>query len=595
MCAISGAYSWRASAALPLAADVERVRDHMWRRGQDGTGFWKSPDERCLFGHRRLAIIDLDDRSRQPFVRGPLTVVFNGEIYNFRQLRQELENSGAAFTSNGDSEVIVALFLRDGPAAFAKLRGMFAIAIYDERDASLTLARDPYGIKPLYVGTVAGQCWFASQVKALRTIPHLSAEPDPAGITGFNLWGSIPEPFTLYRAIRSLPAGHWQRWDDQGPRDAVAYASIPEALTRSRARDATMVESTVADAIRDSVSAHLVADVEVGLFLSAGIDSAALLGTMANLNGPKIKAITIGFEAFRGSSLDEVPLAGKIAQSYAAEHIVEWLDTKDIDDSLESILDAMDQPSIDGVNSWFASRAAHRAGLKVVLSGLGADELLAGYATFNAVPALYRRARWASRLPLLGAVTDWAIRHGLSKFDHRHPKAAGVLRFGGSFEGAYLLRRALLLPTRLDSVLDRDIVEAGLAELRPVDRLRDALHPCPATDTARMMALESTNYLKNQLLRDGDWSSMAHTLELRLPFVDWPTLQRIATVSTNLGNRRGKRALAAVPRPQLPVEVVDRPKSGFATPLNMAIGLGGKLSPAGSRDWARRVALAFSQ
>ena len=594
MCGIIGAFSWRSTAAPPHREDIERGRDAMWRRGQDGTGYWQSQGGRAAFGHRRLAIIDLDDRSRQPLSRGPLTIVFNGEIYNFASLRDELRATGVVFTTEGDSEVVLALFERDGAAAFARLRGMFAIAIFDERDQSLTLARDPYGIKPLYVATTDGGIWFASQVKALRTVPVISSEPDPAGLTGFHLWGSVPEPFTLFAAIRALPAGHWQRIDRQGPADPVCFASIPALLSAATPNPEGNVETIVSEAIRDSVAAHLIADVEVGLFLSAGIDSAALLGTMAMLGQRQIKAITIGFEEFDGSELDEVPLAARSAAMYGAEHIVDRLSRRDIEDSLDTVLDTMDQPSIDGVNSWFASRAAHRAGLKVVMSGLGADELLAGYSSFASVPALHRRARAAARLPFLGAIADWGLRNGLKSFDRRHPKACGVLRHGGTLPGAYLVRRALLMPHRLDAVLDRDTLRAGLATLQPVDRVAATIDPLPASSTAQMMALEAGNYLRNQLLRDADWSSMAHTLELRVPFVDWPTLQRIAPVAAALGNRRGKRALAHVPIPPLDPEIVARRKSGFATPLNATIASDGRIDSSGSRSWAERVAQAFA-
>ena len=595
MCGIIGVFSWRGSADRPRRVDVEFARDLMWRRGQDGTGFWQTDDGRAMFGHRRLAIIDLNDRSNQPLTRGPLTLVFNGEIYNFRALRLDLEASGATFTTDGDSEVILALFERDGPAAFAKLRGMFALAIFDRRESSLILARDPYGIKPLYVAEASDGLWFGSQVKALRTIPSISSDPDPAGITGFHLWGSVPEPFTLYRAIRSVPAGHWQKVTSLGLEEPVGYASVAKVLADVTPTLEGDVETIVTQAIRDSVAAHLVADVEVGVFLSGGIDSAALLGTMKALGQDRIKAITIGFDEFADTQLDEVRLAAQSARRYGAEHIVERLTRADIEVNLETVLDTMDQPSIDGVNSWFASRTAHRAGLKVALNGLGADELLAGYSTFESVPALHRRARGVAKLPFVPAIIDWGLRNGLPRFDQRHPKAAGVLRFGGTMAGAYMVRRALLIPSRLDGVLDDDMLREGLARLRAIEGVAAAAHPMPSSTTAHIMALEAGNYLKNQLLRDADWSSMAHTLELRVPFVDFETLKRVAPVAQWLGKRRGKRALADVPTPPLCTEVVERAKSGFATPLNVRVRSDGSVDGSGSRSWAKRVADAFAE
>lgn len=589
MCGIAGVYGWRASSRAPDRNALIQVRDEMASRGRDGVGLWTSADGRAMFGHRRLAIIDVDARSDQPLGRGPLTIVCNGEIYNYRALRDELVAQGVEFCTQGDTEVVLALFERDGPAAFARLRGMFALAIFDERDASLTIARDPYGIKPLYLAQAEGQLWFASQVKALRSVAAISSEPDPAGLTGFHLWGSIPEPFTLYRAIRALPAGHWQRATGTTIGEPVRFSSLAAILSDAPILPAEETDAQIAEAIRDSVAAHLVADVEVGLFLSAGIDSGALLGAMANAGGGKVRAITIGFEEFDGSQLDEVPIAARVAERYGAEHIVDRLSRADIENNLEHILKSMDQPSIDGVNSWFASRAAHRAGLKVAMSGLGADELLAGYSTFQTVPAMQRRVRWAAKLPGAAAVAEWALKNGLKRLNARQPKASGVLRHGGTLPGAYFVRRALLMPSGLSDVMNADVMRAGLAALQPVERVTETVEPLPPSTLAAMMALESGNYMKNQLLRDADWSSMAHTLELRVPFVDVPTLCKVASVAPWLGARRGKRALAGVPSPPLPDEIVNRPKSGFATPLNVAIGARGMVDGGGSRDWARRV------
>ncbi len=589
MCGIAGVYGWRASSRAPDRNALIQVRDQMASRGRDGVGLWTSADGRAMFGHRRLAIIDVDARSDQPLGRGPLTIVCNGEIYNYRALRDELVAQGVEFCTQGDTEVVLALFERDGPAAFARLRGMFALAIFDERDASLTIARDPYGIKPLYLAQAEGQLWFASQVKALRSVAAISSEPDPAGLTGFHLWGSIPEPFTLYRAIRALPAGHWQRATGTTIGEPVRFSSLAAILSDAPILPAEETEAQIAEAIRDSVAAHLVADVEVGLFLSAGIDSGALLGAMANAGRGKVRAITIGFEEFDGSQLDEVPIAARVAERYGAEHIVDRLSRADIENNLEHILKSMDQPSIDGVNSWFASRAAHRAGLKVAMSGLGADELLAGYSTFQTVPAMQRRVRWAAKLPGAAAVAEWALKNGLKRLNARQPKASGVLRHGGTLPGAYFVRRALLMPSGLSDVMNADVMRAGLAALQPVERVTETVEPLPPSTLAAMMALESGNYMKNQLLRDADWSSMAHTLELRVPFVDVPTLCKVARVAPWLGARRGKRALVGVPSPPLPDEIVNRPKSGFATPLNVAIGARGMVDGGGSRDWARRV------
>ncbi len=574
--------------------DVEalgRVGAHMARRGPDGHGLWTSPDGRAGLAHRRLSIIDLSPGGAQPMLSpdGRLAVSFNGEIYNYRALRSVLEADGARFVSDSDTEVLLHLYARHGERLVEHLRGMFAFALWDEARGALLLARDPYGIKPLYVADDGRTFRAASQVKALLAGGGIDTAPEPAGHAGFFLWGSVPEPYTLYRGIRALPAGH-TLWVDAGaPRAAVPFASVPDAL-RDGARSAGE-PADVRDALLDSVRAHLVADVPVGVFLSAGRDSATLAALAAEVGGT-LKTVTLGFEEFRGTENDEVPLAEALARHLGTDHQTVWTTARDFADARADLVASMDQPTFDGVNTYVVSRAARQAGLTVALSGVGGDELFGGYPSFGELPRLVRAMRPVP--PALGRMARVATAPLLRRV--ASPKAAGMAEYGGTWGGAYLLRRALFMPYELDAVLGRDLARAGLAALRPTAAL-DAAASGQASDHARVSAMESTQYMRNQLLRDTDWASMAHGLEVRTPLVDWALLRALAPDVACRPGRVTKAHLAASARPALPHAITSRPKTGFSVPVrDWLAGSTPGAPPAerGLRGWARDVYTAFT-
>jgi asparagine synthase (glutamine-hydrolysing) len=326
------------------------------------------------------------------------------------------------------------------------------------------------------------------------------------------------------------------------------------------------------------------------VFLSAGIDSGALLGLMRDTGVEHIRAITLGFDEFQGTAEDEAPLAAKVAQQYGAEHIVRRVSRKEFDEDLPAILAAMDQPSIDGVNTWFVAKAAREAGLKVALSGLGGDELLAGYPSFSDIPRWVGWLRVPASAPGLGTAARAMIGALAPRMLKRAPKAAGMLEYGRDYAGAYLLRRAVYLPFELDSVLDPAFVEQGLERLDPLARLRQSLSPDPGFALARVAALESANYMKNQLLRDADWAGMAHSLEIRTPLVDIALLRTLAPLMESFRGGAGKQALARAPAVPLPVDVAERSKTGFVVPTAAWVAeAAGVTKGQTSRGWAREV------
>ncbi len=568
MCGINGIYAYQTAAEAPRDAELIAARDHMRARGPDGFGAWRSEGGRCALGHRRLAIVDPTPRGAQPMVSAEgLAVTFNGEIYNFPQLRLELEAKGRRLSSACDTEALLHLYALHGEDMVHHLRGMYAFAIWDPKRQGLFLARDPYGIKPLYTANDGWTFRFASQVKALLAGGAISRDPEPAGIVGFHLWGSTPEPYTLWRDIRALPAGHSQWIDQAGPREPRPFVRIAQVLSEGARHPAPAaeLEPRVRAAALDAVRAHLMADVEVGVFLSAGIDSGAILGLMADAGQARIRAITLAYDEFAGAAEDESPLAAAAARLYGAEHVVRRVCEREFRDDLPAILEAMDQPSIDGVNTWFVSKAAREAGLKVALSGLGGDELLAGYPSFRDVPAW---APWLGLADLPGLAAAGARLAALfaPELARARPKALGILGLGGGYPGAYLLRRGLFLPQELTRFLDRDLVRRGLERLRPLTALAATLRPSPGSPIGSVCALESAWYLKNQLLRDADWAGMAHSLEIRTPLVDIAALTALAPLTPRLTATRGKRALALSPSVPLPEAIIERAKTGFGVP-----------------------------
>lgn len=603
MCGIAGIFGYQAPTFPVDRLELRRMRDHMAARGPDGAGEWFSTDGRVALGHRRLAIIDLSERGAQPMASpdGALVVTFNGEIYNYRALRRELEARGRVFRSDADTEVLLHLYAEKGTALVEDLRGMFAFALWDGRRRGLMLARDPYGIKPLYYAADGRTFRFASQVKALRAGGGTTGEPDPAGEAGFYLFGSVPEPFTLYRDICALPAGCTLWVDAAGPGEPMCYASVAGAFSPATdpvRLDGGELQARVRAALLDSVRHHLVADVPVGIFLSAGVDSGALLGLMHDAGQTGIQAVTLSFAEFRDRPDDEAPLAEGVAARYGARHVTRVVEEAEFRADLPLILEAMDQPSIDGINTWFVSKTAREAGLKVAVSGLGGDELFGGYPSFRDIPRWVKWLGLPARVPGLGRALRRLGAALLPTSSRLTRKALSLLEYGGAYPGAYLLRRGLFMPWELPGLMGDERARAGLARLRPLEYIGSMLEPDPCTPFGRVAALEAALYMRNQLLRDADWAGMAHSLEIRTPLVDVELLRELAPLLGRIEGG-GKRLLAASPRRPLPNAVVQRPKTGFQTPVrdwldrlpasDPATGNEGCEYEHWSRRWTRRV------
>jgi asparagine synthase (glutamine-hydrolysing) len=574
MCGIAGIFAHDEAAPPVRVEEVLKIREAMQARGPDGAGLWVSQDKRVALAHRRLSIIDLSEAGAQPMgtVDQSVWVVFNGEIYNYRELRKSLEARGHRFQSRSDTEVLLHLYQEYGDGMMDRLRGMYAFAIWDSVRNSLLLSRDPFGIKPLYFADDGKTLRFASQVKALLAGGAVDTSPQPAGHAGFFLWGYVPEPYTLFQGIRALPAGSILRQDLRGNPKVTIFGGIPAELERAykTGKQAGLgreeVQAQLGMALLDSINHHLVADVPVGIFLSSGLDSSTITALACQAQGQgqgQLHSLTLGFQELRGGGADETSHAAEIAARYGTMHQTRWITREDFQRDYRHILEVMDQPATDGVNMYFVAKAAAAAGMKTALSGLGGDELFGGYPSFRDVPRMVRIFSRAQGLPGLGRLYQKVAAPLLKPFVS--PKYAGLMEYGGSYAGAYLLRRGLFMPWELPEVMDPDLARAGWEELQPLARLEETI-PATPEDFLKVAGLEMVWYMRNQLLRVADWAGMAHSLEIRVPLVDIVLLRAIAPLLAS-HDRPGKLDMAGTLETPLPDAVLRRAKSGFFVPV----------------------------
>ncbi|MCM8775349.1 MAG: asparagine synthase (glutamine-hydrolyzing) [Candidatus Omnitrophica bacterium] len=609
MCGVVGIFSYHFDSPKVDRDELRQIRDSMKLRGPDGYGEWFSEDGRVGLGHRRLAIIDLSEAGAQPMRTrdGSLIVSFNGEIYNYKELRKDLESKGYVFRSRSDTEVLLHLYAEKGESMVHDLRGMFAFALWDAKGNRMFLARDPYGIKPLYYADDGKTIRVASQVKALLASGKISRTPDSAGAVGFFLFGSIPEPLTTYKEIQELPAGSFMWINPSGVSGPHIYFSIAKTFQKCIEEAQPLrkpeIQNVVRDALLDSVRHHFVADVPVGVFLSSGIDSGSLVGLARDAGIRDVQTVTLTFEELRGTHEDEAPLADMVAKQYGTSHHTYVLKRSEFHEDLPKVFEAMDQPSIDGINTYFVSKAAAHIGLKVALSGLGGDELFRGYPSFREIPRMVRNFSMLSRIPYLGEIYRYVYVNFLARILPLSPKAGGLLKYGGDYAGAYFLKRGLFMPWELSEILNPEVVREGLRRFDQIDYIKKAVTPDPKTPFARVASMESTLYMRTQLLRDADWAGMAHSLEIRTPYVDVGLLRALGGVLAIHPKSNGKHLMAQSPSVPLPQAVIRRAKTGFTVPISEWLQAekdpdtwrGLPILARKSCHWSRRWAFTVSQ
>jgi len=516
--------------------------------GPDDEGVFINDEHNLAFGHRRLSIIDLSQNGHQPMadVNQNAWITFNGEIYNYQALKQELLKAGAKFHSNTDTEVIIQAYLHWGTAAFAKFRGMFAFALYDKVKALTYLVRDTAGIKPLYYYIENDQLSFASEVKALQTA-GIATQADKNWQVRFLAFGHIPEPYTTFKNLSSLPKGHFLCWDNKNNYTIQAYG---EPVNKNYITDKNEAITRIQDSLKAAINRQLIADAPIGVFLSGGIDS-SLITLLANEQKKAgLKTISIFFDE---KAYDESAYQKIIFDKIQGEKFTHLVKQQDFEIAFPEIIRSMDMPTTDGINTWFISKYAQQDGLKAVLSGLGADELYGGYPSFNRIKYL----RYLKKLPadLFSLATSLAPdQYKKIEFLARdHPLAD------------YLLLRALFAPADIAQILNMEVKEVNdilfSQNITPLNT--------DSYDKEYAAWLESNLYMQNQLLRDTDVMSMSHGLEVRVPFLDedFETLTNNLSPELRFSNNPAKKLLIDSFANVLPPAIWSRPKMGFTFPL----------------------------
>jgi asparagine synthase (glutamine-hydrolysing) len=409
MCGIAGV--WSADPIAEPAPLATRIDDALAHRGPDGHAWTLADEGRLLLVHRRLAIIDPTPAGAQPMSTpdGRHTIIFNGEIYNHQELRAGLEREGHRFATRSDTEVLLRLVSSRGAASLDAVRGMFAFALWDARDRTLTVARDRFGIKPCYVASQHGRVAVASEIGALRAA-GFAREVRPAAILAFLRWGSIPAPMTWAQDVDALEPGTWHRWSAAG-RTCGRFADVRQFWSGSTEMSDEELRQRTHAALSASVRAHLLADVPVGLFLSGGVDSAALLATAAE-GATRLHTFTVTVDQ---ASHDEAPYARGLAARFGTEHHTLRVDADAVLSHARRFLHYIDQPTIDGVNTFFVSGAVASTGIKAVLSGIGGDELFGGYPSFRRVLRATRFRRVPGRCASRRVASARTVRrHGVA-------------------------------------------------------------------------------------------------------------------------------------------------------------------------------------
>jgi asparagine synthase (glutamine-hydrolysing) len=542
---------------------VLRMCSAMIHRGPDDSGM--ATRGSATIGMRRLAIFD-PTNGHQPMTTpdGRHTIVFNGAIYNFRSLQTELESAGWIFRTRCDTEVLLAALAQWGLEAIGRLRGMFAFALWDASDDSLLIARDPFGIKPLYFAHEGKRLVFASEVYALLASGTNAGEIDPASVADYLAWFAVPAPRTIYRGIMSLQPGEFLTFRDGTAeiRAAWTFRSIPADPKPCSTREELVRELRAR--LDDTIRAHVIADVPVGAFLSGGLDSAVVAGLMSGASGNALKTFSIGFEEDDFSEADDAEAS---ARHLGAIHHTRILTGDEVARDLDKFLGACDQPTGDGVNTYYASQTAQEGGVKVALSGLGGDELFGGYPSFRSIPTLAHKLPlwWSLPRPLRALVTGSLSRRGT-----RARKLSDFLLNARDAHELGALNRRVFSESRRLSLLAPDVV-SGLGGLSPLHPKLEALRADVGMDElySLVSAWEMRTYMADVLLRDSDVMSMRHSLELRVPFVDRPLIEWFWQQPARLKDdkRHPKSILAEACADVLPPGIRNRKKRGFTLPF----------------------------
>ncbi|MEO8796186.1 MAG: asparagine synthase (glutamine-hydrolyzing), partial [Daejeonella sp.] len=545
MCRIAGIISNKFSAA-DLYSQVKGMCDSMKHGGPDDSGVYVEGNI-CL-GNRRLAIQDLSSAGHQPMHTADkkIWITYNGEVYNFKELRSELISENIDFQSGTDTEVILKAYEHWGVASFSKLKGMFAFALVDHSSNQTYLVRDPSGIKPLYYSITDDDLIFSSEVKAFKRT-HYRFSEDPNWKIYLLALGHIPEPFTTFQSIQSLPAGNYLKWDNNTHSSSVqCYYSFNYTSTVNNKAEA---QELIRSALEKAVSSHLLSDASLGVFLSGGIDSSIL--TLLSNEKLKNNLNTLSID-LQETDYSEKKYQQLVTAQIGGSKMEYQLDYSGFKNNFHTVLNAMDQPSTDGINSWFISKSAKDNGQKAVLSGIGADELFGGYPSFQRT----KTVKALKNLP------DSILRLSKNIPDKRYRRLYYL-----SYEnplGEYLFSRGFFTPHKIAEILNADFkqVDSVLRNFPPNPQFNNL------KDGNRASWLEMNYYMQNQLLKDTDSMSMSHGVEVRVPFLDRDLVELVLSISPEVKFKGlSKSLLINAFSNILPEKIWNRPKMGFSFPF----------------------------
>jgi asparagine synthase (glutamine-hydrolysing) len=565
MCGISGLLTTRLSGEERHSI-VQQMCAAIIHRGPDSAG---SRDfDIVSLGMRRLSIIDLSANGAQPMTNEDQTVwiIYNGEIYNFQEERAWLQQKGHVFNSLTDTEVIIHLYEELGPECVHRLRGMFAFAIYDLKKQELFVARDRLGIKPLYYVESPDRFMFASEIKALLASGLLQPELDPAALDHYLTFGCVPAPETMLKGVRALPPGHAIQIS-KGRAKVYRYWDLPEEGSVQCPDDEVIPRTR--SLLEESIRLHQISDAPLGAFLSGGIDSTAVVGAMSRALDRPVRTFSIGFRN-APAQFQELDFARLAADRFHADHTEVIIDGQDVLDEIDRITWYLDQPSADGINSYFVSRAAHQGGLKVALSGLGGDEVFGGYGTYDFIPRWGGVARAWGQLPFsvrsLASRAAGLIGRAKPTGGRRHKLAR--LRYVDSPLTLYALTRMLLWSEERRQIYTVDARPRLGANGQSDSILEEYIQPGGSL-WHMVTQLEIRNYMGHRLLRDTDAMSMAHSLEVRVPLIDHKLVEFVVGLPSGWHKNNGqpKRLLTSALEDIVPKEIVSRPKHGFEFPM----------------------------
>jgi len=521
--------------------------------GPDDGGVFSDEGANLVLGHRRLSIIDLSKNGHQPMadVKQRVWITFNGEIYNYREIKDQLLKAGVLFHSNTDTEVIINAYLQWGVSSFSKLRGMFAFALYDKENATTFLVRDSKGVKPLYYYAENGTLCFASEIKAFK-LSGIIMEQDPAWAIRFLAFGHMPEPHTTLKNVFSLKKGHFLSWNHHT--DTFGIEKFFSTPCVNYITNIEQAKEYIQNSLKTAISRQLMADAPLGVFLSGGVDS-SLVTLLANRQKEQqLKTISIFFNE---KSYDERAYQNIVLDQINGEKYAHLVQQQDFEEFFPRVISDMDMPTTDGINTWFISKYAHEDGLKAVLSGVGADELFGGYPSFNRIKYL----RYLRKIPsaIFGAANHFQKDkyRKISFLSHNH------------YLADYLLLRALFVPADIARILNTDVAQVG--EILFSESNVDDLGPYNEEHAAWF---ETNLYMQNQLLRDTDVMSMSHGLEVRVPFLDEDFQQTVQNISPEIrfSKNQPKKLLIDSFKTILPEMTWNRPKMGFTFPFQEWMG-----------------------